>query len=372
MSSKSPPAALNLLEELQTALSHGSLARRVETLRRVTDLFVIGAVDYSDEQIAVFDDVFHCLIEQIETSARALLANRIAPIPKAPPQLIQTLAFDDEIEVAAPVLTQSERLDDEMLIRNARSKSQGHLLAISKRKALSGAVTDVLVERGNDEVVTSTVNNPGAEFSETGFTRLVSRAEGNDALTACLALRPSIPRHHYLKLIARASDSVRARLAAAGGHAAAEIDEAVTEVAQRTSSESLEANPSATMARTLVKLLYDDGRLNDEQVRLFAEAGKFDETNASIALLTNVPVTTVESMMIETRTEGMMVLAKVAGLSWATLEAILVMRDSLSGSDFRDLGECRRAYEMLRPNTAQQVLRFHRMRQTSHQAEPAA
>src|SRR3981189_2586006 len=87
-------------------------------------------------------------------------------------------------------------------------------MAISTRKVLSGAVTDVLVQRGNDEVVQSTVNNPGAEFTERGFTRLVNRAEGDDDLATCVGLRPTIPRHLYLKLLAKASDTVRQRLEA--------------------------------------------------------------------------------------------------------------------------------------------------------------
>ena len=110
------------------------------------------------------------------------------------------------------MLSQSARLDDKTLIENARSKSQAHLMAISTRKVLSGAVTDVLVQRGNDEVVQSTVNNPGAEFTERGFTRLVNRAEGDDDLATCVGLRPTIPRHLYLKLLAKASDTVRQRL----------------------------------------------------------------------------------------------------------------------------------------------------------------
>jgi uncharacterized protein (DUF2336 family) len=104
--------------------------------------------------------VFQCLIDHIETSAKTLLSNRLAPIDTAPPLTIRALAFDDVIEVAGPVLSQSARLDDKTLIENARSKSQAHLMAISTRKVLSGAVTDVLVQRGNDEVVQSTVNNP--------------------------------------------------------------------------------------------------------------------------------------------------------------------------------------------------------------------
>src|SRR6201989_3181314 len=97
------PSPASLLDELQTTLAHGTVARRVETLRRVTDLFINGAVDYSDEQIGFFYDVFQCLIVHIEPSAKALLSNRLAPIDSAPPQTIRALAFDDLIEVAAPV-----------------------------------------------------------------------------------------------------------------------------------------------------------------------------------------------------------------------------------------------------------------------------
>src|ERR1700750_1928029 len=101
MSSRSAHTSVELLDELQTALAHGTVARRVETLRRVTDLFINGAVDYSDEQIELFDDVFQCLMRHIEASAKALLANWLAPLDPAPPQTIRALAFDDLIEIAA-------------------------------------------------------------------------------------------------------------------------------------------------------------------------------------------------------------------------------------------------------------------------------
>src|ERR1700754_424257 len=127
MSPKTASSPTNLLDELQATLAHGTVARRVETLRRVTDLFINGAVDYSNEQIELFDDVFQCLMRHIETSAKALLANRLAPIDTAPPHTIRELAFDDLIEIAAPVLSLSERLDDAALIETAQTKSQAHL-----------------------------------------------------------------------------------------------------------------------------------------------------------------------------------------------------------------------------------------------------
>jgi uncharacterized protein (DUF2336 family) len=367
MSSKSAAAPVpeSLLDELQSTLAHGTVARRVETLRRVTDLFLNGAVDYSDEQIDLFDDVFQCLIHHIEVSAKALLANRLAPIDTAPPQTIRTLAFDDIIEVAGPVLTQSMRLDDATLIETARSKSQAHLMAISRRKVLSDAVTDVLVQRGNDEVVQSTVNNPGAEFSERGFTRLVSRAEGDDELATCLGLRPTIPRHLYLKLLAKASETVRQRLEAANPKDAEHVPTAVREATQRARSSKSGMTPQTAIAHALVRSLFDDGRLDEHQVAQFAESGKFDEANAAIAALANVPVTIAENMMIETRAEGVMILCKVSSMSWSTVKAIINMRDDLSGGEPTDLLASKDTYERLRPSTAQQVLRFHRMQQTA-------
>ena len=365
MSSKTAASPESLLDELQTTLAHGTVARRVETLRRVTDLFINGAVDYSDEQIGLFDDVFQCLIIHIETSAKALLSNRLAPIDTAPPQTIRALAFDDLIEVAAPVLSQSERLDDDALIETARTKSQAHLMAISTRRVLSGAVTDILVQRGDDDVVQSTVNNPGAEFSERGFTRLVNRAESDDDLATCVGLRPGIPRHLYLKLLAKASATVRARLEAANPKQAEEVPTAVREATLRARSAHSAVSKETAIAHALVRSLHEDGRLDEHQVETFAEAGKFDEANAAIAALANVSVSIAENMMIETRAEGVMILAKVAGMSWATVKSIIFMRDELSGGEPTDIGACKDTYERLRPSTAQQVLRFHRMQQTS-------
>jgi uncharacterized protein (DUF2336 family) len=365
MSSKAAATSTNLLDELQATLTHGTVARRVETLRRVTDLFVSGAADYADVQIGLFDDVFQCLIEHIELSAKALLAGRLAPIDNAPEQTIRTLAFDDAIAVAGPVLSKSERLDDAALIEAARSKSQAHLMAISIRRVLSGAVTDVLVQRGNDDVIQSTLNNSGAEFSERGFSRLVNRAEGDDNLATLLGLKPTLPRHLYLKLLAKASATVQERLEAANPKQAGEVPMAVREATRRARSVRSATTEQTEIAHKLVKSLFDDGRLDEAQVEQFAEAGKFDEANAAIAALANVTVAVAENMMVETRSEGVMILAKVGGMSWSTVKAIINMRDDLSGGEPTDLQVCKATYERLRPSTAQQVLRFQRMQQAT-------
>src|SRR5215470_7048586 len=130
----------SLITELEDAISCGSVDRRIDTLRRVCDLFETGASMYSDEQVELFDDVIGRLAASIEAKARAELSNRLAPIANAPIKVVKNVAADDLIEGAGPVLAQCARLDDEDLIGSARDKGQGHLLAIAQRTSLSEAV----------------------------------------------------------------------------------------------------------------------------------------------------------------------------------------------------------------------------------------
>ncbi|CAL76484.1 conserved hypothetical protein [Bradyrhizobium sp. ORS 278] len=368
MPAKSAPNE-SLLDELEDTLAHGTVARRVETLRKVTDLFVDGATDFADDQVALFDDVFACLIDHIEISARALLANRLATIDAAPPRTLHRLADDDAIEVAGPVLSKSERLDDAALIRTAETKSQAHLLAISIRRVLSRAVTDILLRRGNDAVVQSTVSNPGAELSERNFESLVDRAALDENLAACLAMRPNLPRHFYLKLVAKASVTVRARLEADNPKLAPEVSSAVRTASRCARSSAVALTSQTEIAHALVRSLHADGRLDPQLVAQFMEQKKFDEANAAVAAMANVPIAVAESIMIESRAEGVMILAKVAGLSWPVVKSMITMRDELTGATPTDLVSAKVTYERLRRSTAQQVLRFHRVQDAAAPAE---
>src|SRR4051812_42219345 len=159
----------SIISDLEGAIATGSHETRNRILQGVTDLFVRSAPDYSDEDIVVFDEVIARLAAEIEQSARVLLAICLAPIPNAPPKTIRALAFDNAIEVAGPVLSQSERLSDATLVEIAELKGQVHLLAISQRKFLSHTVTDTLLRRGNEHVTLSIARNNGAKLSVTSL-----------------------------------------------------------------------------------------------------------------------------------------------------------------------------------------------------------
>src|SRR5262249_58835358 len=114
---------------------------------RVTDLTLHDGARLPNGKVKEFEDVLCSLTARVETRARAELARRLAPVDYAPFEVIEHLAFDDKIEVAAEVLTNSSRLGTEALVKIASTKSQDHLLAISARANLPEAVTDVLVDR---------------------------------------------------------------------------------------------------------------------------------------------------------------------------------------------------------------------------------
>jgi uncharacterized protein (DUF2336 family) len=117
------------LQELDDAVSRGSAESRLRALWHATDLLMAG--QFTEEQTWVFGEVIGRLADEIEVAARAKLATRLAHAENAPTNIINKLAFDNSIDVAGPILRQSERLDVRALIANAGSKSQQHLLAIS-------------------------------------------------------------------------------------------------------------------------------------------------------------------------------------------------------------------------------------------------
>jgi hypothetical protein len=122
----------SLIDELTGACADVDLGRRAAILMRLTNLFISGRAAYDEQQIALFDDVLIRLSEQVEIVARRRLSNRLAAISDPPCGIIRTLAKDQNIEVALPVLPDCE-LDDDTLTEVATTNGQGHLQAIARR-----------------------------------------------------------------------------------------------------------------------------------------------------------------------------------------------------------------------------------------------
>jgi uncharacterized protein (DUF2336 family) len=359
-----------LLEELENALASGTPEQRLQRLWRVTDLFVTGTGRYADEQIELFDGVILRLAEAIEASARAELARRLARLADAPRKLMSALAWHDDIAVAGPVLTHSERLCETDLVGTAQTKSQEHLLAIAQRASLSEAVTDVLVARGDRRVVRSVVKNEGARFSGAGFRTLVRKAIGDDSLAVLVGARRDLPRRHLLDLIDKASAAARRRLAAAHPQAASAVEEVLSEIRSGIRAEVRRVSTHCAAAEAAVEALHRTGRLSEAQVYEFAQQDKFEETVVALSLMCGVGVGDAERALLDKRYEPVLFLTKVAGLSWPTTQAILLLRADEHGLSAHDLNAALTSFTRLQPATAVAVLRMSAAR--THGAERKA
>ena len=196
---------LNLIDELEDAVNGGSPEKRVSTLRRITDLFLRDEERLSEDQVKVFDNVLCVLVTRVESRVRAELSARLAPVENAPFDVIQNLARDDEIAVAGSVLTGSNILRTSDLVEIARTKGQDHLMAISGRENLPEAVTDVIVDRGENRVIRKLANNASARFSEGGYSKIVTRSETDAELIEILGLRVDLPLKYLRDLLSRAT-----------------------------------------------------------------------------------------------------------------------------------------------------------------------
>ena len=355
-------AAISLIPELEHVLQHGSRQKRAEALRRVTALFLDGASSYSDAHVELFDDVFALLIDEIEDKARAELAYCLAPVGNAPIKVLRILANDDDIAIAGPVLKLAPRLAEADLVDLAKTKSQAHLQAISARSVLGEAVTDVLVRRGDREVARSVADNRGARISETGFFRLVKRAESDGVLAEKVGLRPDIPPQLFRELLTRATAVVHKRLLAS---ATPEVKAEICRVLEKISNEvGARVSPrDYRAAQSVVLGLHRAGGMNEAALAAFAGDGKYEETVVALAALSKVPIGVADRLMAGERPDPVLILCKAAGMGWPTVRSVITLRAGGKPPSGFGIDSAFANYDRLSASTAQRVVRFWQVRQ---------
>jgi hypothetical protein len=359
--------AKSFLRDLDDAVLRGTAESRTRALWHTTDLMITGR--YSDDEIWTFGEVIGRLADEIEVAARTQLARRLAGFDRAPVNIIHKLAFDDSIEVAGPILQDSERLEAYALVANVCTKSQPHLLAISKRKSIEETVTDVLVTRGNQDVVSSVANNNGARFSDFGFLHMVKRAEGDSILAEQLGLRKDIPRHVFQQLIAKASDDVKKRLERERPTMVDQIQTSVTDVAGALQSKFGPVSRSYFVAKRIVTRQHQQGNLNEDSISGYARFHKVDEVTIGLSLLCALPGDVIERALLDNNREMLLILAKALDFSWATTMSLLFLGAKDHRITAKDLNDMENEFGRLNIETSRSVLKFYQSRKNADDAK---
>lgn len=356
--------ATSLIPELDEVISRGDPERRANVARRITELFVEGANNFRPDHVELFDDVLITLVPDTQVTARADVAERLSLLANAPPGIVGQLAREDEILIAGPLLRRSPVIEGQVLVEIARFRGQAHLLAISDRPTLSPDLTDVIVRRGDRDVVRRTAGNSGAAFSQSGYSMLIKRAAQDGVLTLKVAQRDDLSDDHLKSLLAGSIDPVRRRLVQVLKPARqAAIKQAVAAMSGLPGA--IESRRDFNNAQRTILGLHREGYLNEGALLGFVKAHKYEEAVAALSAMAGVPIPTLDRLISGDRHDPVLVIGKRMGLEWATVRALLQMRLGPDRSPSpADIERARLNFMRLMPSTAERVVDFWNTRQT--------
>jgi len=354
-----------LIPELEKLVVEGDSKRLGEVVRAIAALFMQGAANFAPEHVGLFDQVLIDLVPHTEIPARADLAERMAAIANAPPNLVGQLAREDEISIAGPVLRRSTVLAEALLVEIARLKGQGHLLAMTERPRLSENLTDVIVRRGDRDVVRRAAANAGALFSPTGYSALVKRASRDGDLTLTVGQRDDLPQRVLTELLAASPPIVRRRLFdLARSERRVAIGRAMDEISG--AGGQAESRRDFTPAQRTILALHRAGNLNEAALLGFAKDYRYEETVAVLSAMSAIQIATLDRLMKGERHDPVLIIAKAIGLGWATVRALIMLRLGPARMPApADIETVRTNYMRLMPSTARRVVNFWRVRQSA-------
>ncbi|HWX06585.1 MAG TPA: DUF2336 domain-containing protein [Bradyrhizobium sp.] len=357
--------ATSLIPGLDEIIRNGDPKRLAEAARRIAELFLQGAANLKSDHVDLFDGILIDLVPHTESAARVALAERLSLLGNAPRALVGQLAREDEILIAGPLLRRSPVIDEGALIEIARIKGQGHLLAMSERPTLSPDLTDVIVRRGDRDVVRRAAGNAGATFSPTGYSVLIRRAGQDAVLTLAVGQRDDLSGPQLKELLEGSVDIVRRRLfdVVKPGRQAA-ISRAMGEISGVL--EVVESRRDFAPAQLAVLALHRAGELNEAALLGFAKSFKYEESIAALSAMSGVKIATLDRLIAGDRHDPILIVGKTIGLQWATVRALIMLRLGPNRVPApADIEGARVNYARLMPSTAERVVNFWQTKQSA-------
>jgi hypothetical protein len=302
------------LSGLESVAAGEESPRRDAILSALTSQYVELEPRLSDRHIELYDNVFRVLVSGIELQARLALAERLAPMKRAPREIIRDLANDPYAIVATPVLQRSPVLEEDDLVTVARTCSEAHRAALAQRPELNTTITDVLVDRREQSVLVALIGNDSARLSPDGATKLTEVAAGNMVVAQALAVRLQLPATAVTQILHAARTVVVATLAQASPEArASDITAAVGE--------------AVGMVQSLPRAF--DGPLTEQQVVTLYGMKSCGEVAEGLGQLAGIGADLVAQALESPSLDGLLIVLKAARFSTTNAEAMLAAKLSL-------------------------------------------
>jgi len=349
-----------MIEEVDDILAGTDRRRRMAMLRQITNLFVDNARWLDENVIATFDEVMLRLARDVDFRVRYAVSERLADIPRAPLKMVRELAFDDNYEVATPVLGRSEQLGDDDLIFVVETKSAMHVLAVSRRSSLSERVTDSIIARDEDDPIRALAVNEGARFSDDGFTRLMARSQDDPEIQDALNYRGELTPEQVEKLADSVRDKVRQTLVdELGERMEKAIDSVIADMQKKfvpdRGREFLAAD--LDMARQFIKERGKDQPVQEAELVQWIKRNRMEDVLAAIADKVGIDLGKVVNAFYAPRFDAILFIASAAGLTWPNFKTLLGKRSGRQPS-VELLEEAYNVFQRLKPETARRVVHY--------------
>ena len=354
-----------------------NIVEREQLFRNMAQLYSYVSDRCDDEQVAQYDEVLCQLAELVEAEARAHVAKLLAPLDRAPGNVVVKLA-NDLIEVAQPLLEFSNVLSDDDLIDIIMRQSEAHRVAIAGRQQVPERVGEAIAEHGETESVTRLVRNEGAELGTTTLRRLAERAASDAAIAADLRGRPNIDWSAVGTKIEQVGQRVRETMV--------QIDPQVDPVTvgkvqavvyNRMRNRAGFSSQEWKVAYNQVKALADRKQLDERALVRFARFGYGHHTAAALTILLRVGPEVFVKWLAMQDYVAITVALRALGIQPDLFEAMAASMPWRDLPTQPDLQNVRKRFEALSQEEASEIFelwRSHafRRRQTTEDAAGAA
>ena len=335
-----------------------NLVERDQLFRNMAQLYSYVSDRCDDEQIAQYDEVLCQLAELVEVEARVHVAKLLAPLERAPGNVVVKLA-NDVIEVAAPLLEFSNVLSDDDLIDIVKHQSEAHRSAIAGRATVPERVGDAIVEHGDSSTVVRLIRNEKAEIGQAALARLVARSHVDDDIAADLRGRTGIDWKGLRGEIHEAGDKVLESIA----HDRLDpvtMGKVSSVVYNRMRNRAGFSSQDWKIAYNQVKALRDRKQLDERALLRFARFGYGHHAAAASAVLLRVAPEIFVKWLAMQDYVAVTVALRALGVSPDLFEAMIASmpwRD-LPAQD--DLVQVRRRFEALSQDEATHIFELWR------------
>jgi uncharacterized protein (DUF2336 family) len=351
------------LHDLIALAREPSSERRRELLREVTDLFFTGADGRGTAELGLFDDVLSQLAGDMEEAVRAELAERMADADEPPTGLIAAFAHDEAVAVAGPVLSRSPAITDDDLLKVARTRDQDHLRAISRRFRVPEAVSDAIVERGDDDTLGVLLRNENAELSRAAHEAAVDRAATNPDLHEAVVDRHSLPpdllNEMYFVVEARLRDRILEKNAAIDPKA---LDEALEAGRKRVAARDGALPPDYAAAEAAVHAMKARGGLGPSTIAALLRNGETTKFLVALSEMADIDFHTARRILERRELDALAIVCKAADFDrslFLTFTVLVLDRETDAMGRAREYGQL---FADLPRDAACRTVRFWRMR----------